>query len=90
MAGFYDWTTGKLRAPMEPGVLSRDAVPHAPSVADKAAVVHGYKDEKFSLLNSGAVCEFLVDVPQLSADTVSNLVVAGKIKYIAAFVGAND
>lgn len=86
--GILDIHTGKLQTPTAAGILTRESIPLAPSVADKNATVSGYKYEKFSLLDSGIVCEFLVDV--VVADTVANLKAAGKIKYIGSFAGNLD
>ena len=86
--GILDIHTGELQTPTATGILTRESIPLAPSVADKNSAVSGYKYEKFSLLDSGIVCEFLVDVPV--SDTVSNLKAAGKIKYIGSFAGNLD
>ena len=86
--GILDIHTGKLQTPTATGVLTRESIPLAPSVADKNATVSGHRYEKFSLLDSGIVCEFLVDVSV--ADTVANLKAAGKIKYIGSFAGNLD
>ena len=86
--GILDIHTGNLQTPTAIGVLTRASIPIAPSVTDKNATVSGYKGEKFSLLDSGIVCEFLEDV--VIADTVANLKAAGKIKYIGSFAGNLD
>ena len=86
--GILDIHTGELQTPTATGILTRESIPLAPSVADKNSAVSGYKYEKFSLLDSGIVCEFLVDV--VVADTVANLKAAGKIKYIGSFAGNLD
>ena len=86
--GILDIHTGELQTPTATGILTRKSIPLAPSVADKNATVSGYKYEKFSLLDSGIVCEFLEDV--VVADTVANLKAAGKIKYIGSFAGNLD
>ena len=86
--GILDIHTGELQTPAAIGILTRESIPLAPSVADKNSAVSGYKYEKFSLLDSGIVCEFLVDVPV--PDTVANLKAAGKIKYIGSFAGNLD
>ena len=86
--GILDIHTGELQTPAAIGVLTRASIPIAPSVTDKNALVSGYKYEKFSLLDSGIVCEFLEDV--VVADTVANLKAAGKIKYIGSFAGNLD
>ena len=86
--GILDIHTGVLQTPTAVGILTRESIPLAPSVADKNATVSGYKYEKFSLLDSGIVCEFLADVAV--ADTVANLKAAGKIKYIGSFAGNLD
>ena len=86
--GILDIHTGKLQTPAAVGILTRESIPLAPSVADKNSAVSGYKYEKFSLLDSGIVCEFLEDV--VVADTVANLKAAGKIKYIGSFAGNLD
>ena len=86
--GILNFQTGELQTPTAIGVLTRASIPIAPSVTDKNAIVSGYKYEKFSLLDSGIVCEFLVDV--VVADTVANLKAAGKIKYIGSFAGNLD
>ena len=86
--GILNFQTGELQTSTAIGVLTRASIPIAPSVADKTISVSGYKGEKFSLLDSGIVCEFLVDVPV--ADTVASLKTAGKIKYIGSFAGNLD
>ena len=86
--GILDIHTGELQTPTATGILTRESIPLAPSVADKNSAVSGYKYEKFSLLDSGIVCEFLVDVPV--PDTVANLKATGKIKYIGSFAGNLD
>ena len=86
--GILDIHTGKLQTPTAVGILTRESIPLAPSVADKNSAVSGYKYEKFSLLDSGIVCEFLEDV--VVADTVANLKAAGKVKYIGSFAGNLD
>ena len=86
--GILDIHTGELQTPTATGILTRESIPLAPSVADKNSAVSGYKYEKFSLLDSGIVCEFLVDVPV--PDTVANLKASGKIKYIGSFAGNLD
>ena len=86
--GILNFQTGDLQTPTAIGVLTRASIPIAPSVTDKNATVSGDKGEKFSLLDSGIVCEFLVDVTV--SDTVANLKAAGKIKYIGSFAGNLD
>ena len=86
--GILDIHTGVLQTPTAVGILTRESIPLAPSVADKNATVSGLRYEKFSLLDSGIVCEFLEDI--VVADTVANLKAAGKIKYIGSFAGNLD
>ena len=86
--GILDIHTGELQTPTATGILTRESIPLAPSVPDRNALVSGYKYEKFSLLDSGIVCEFLADVPV--PDIVANLKATGKIKYIGSFAGNLD